>query len=104
VQTKLAKALSVTVEALCQAQTSRYDERASRDKLFNDTLAIVREFVGLEFRLTTMTRKCMHCETVVGEKEGNGATGETATICPPCLEQHWPTESAIVKSQGVPTC
>jgi hypothetical protein len=104
VQTKLAKALSVTVEALCQAQTSRYDERASRDKLFSDTLALVREFVGLEFRLTTMTRVCMYCQTDQGGKEGNGATGETATICPPCLEQHWPEEAAVIKSQEVPSC
>jgi len=99
-QDKLAAALTVTVEALCNSQQSRYDGRAARDKLFADTLAIVRDLVGVEHRLTSMPRKCMCCGEGQGTKEGNGATGETATICPPCMTLHFPAEAATIR-QGV---
>jgi len=99
-QDKLAAALTVAVEALCNSQQSRYDDRAMRDKLFADTLAIVRDLVGVEYRLTSMERKCMCCQEIIGTKEGNGSTGETATICHPCMEANWPEQYAVIKSQG----
>jgi len=99
-QEKLAQALTVAVAALCTMQSVRYDNHLDRDQLFSDTLSAVREIVGPDHRITSMPRKCMCCGEGQGTKEGNGATGETATICPPCMTLHFPAEAAIIR-QGV---
>lgn len=41
-----------------------------------------------------MTRICMHCKTVIGEKGEMG--GETHGICDHCLLKHWPEEGAEI--------
>jgi hypothetical protein len=84
-QQKLGAALSIAVEALCNMRSVRYGDVTDRDKLFSSTLAAIREHVGEDTRLTTMKVSCAWCGDDKGEKEGNGSTGESSTICPKCL-------------------
>jgi len=84
----LHQALSVTVAALCNMTSSRYNEASQRDAAFFDALARVRELVGPELRLTTMTVTCAWCKTSMGDKEGNGSVGESHGICPTCAGAH----------------
>ena len=83
---RLKQALSLTIEALCNSACSRYDDPAGRTKLYEDTLALVREMVGPELRLTTMKVVCAWCDSHLGDKEGNGAVGDSHGICVPCAE------------------
>jgi len=85
-QEKLSEALSVAVSALCTMQSVKYEDYRDRSKLFIDALANIRSIVGDDHRLTSMPRKCIYCKEPLGTKEGNGATGETSAICPPCME------------------
>jgi len=83
----LHQALSISIEALCNMSCSRYDDPAARQKLYHDTLNLVRSFIGPELRLTTMKVTCAWCKRPQESKEGNGATGEIHGICPECVEE-----------------
>jgi hypothetical protein len=85
---QLHRALSLTIEALCNMSCTRYDDPAARTKLFTDTLDIVRGLIGPELRLTTMKVTCAWCQTPQESKEGNGSTGESHGICPSCMTKH----------------
>jgi hypothetical protein len=103
-------ALSIAVEAMCQMTYARYDETWLREDLFADAVKRIRAAAG-EIRLTSMKVTCAWCNTHQGYKEGNGATGETSTICPACFKaqmgEHVPEEvrritSAIHDAIGEP--
>jgi len=35
---------------------------------------------------------CAWCGKTMGEKDGEGKSGETSTICPACKRKHFPPE------------
>lgn len=78
-------ALSLAVAALCEMTYARNDETRAREEIFIKTLAEIRGVAG-EIRLTSMRVSCAWCEREMGYKEGNGAVGETSTICPDCFK------------------
>lgn len=86
-QEKLGSALSVAVAALNNMACGRYDESRDRYTLFNDTIAVIREHVGLDVRLTTMKVTCAWCEKSLGDVEGDGATGESHGLCISCKDR-----------------
>ena len=80
---------------------SRYDDAYDRGKLYCDTLAIVRELIGPEHRLTTMKGYCACCKELLYDKEGEGATGDSHTVCPTCTETLYPEVAAEMRAMEV---
>ena len=77
-------ALSIAVAAMCEMTYQRNDETRRREEIFLKALEEIRGVAG-EIRLTSMSVECAWCGKYMGQKEGNGATGLTSTICPDCF-------------------
>lgn len=98
----LHKALSLCVESLCTVAGIGYSDHTERYGIFLETLKNVRRLVGAELRLTSMPLRCAWCEKPMGTKEGNGAIGESATICPDCYEKQLEAEG-LTLPPDIPT-
>lgn len=82
---RLTQALSIAVEALLS--TSSHEDPAARHALYERTIKELRIVVGPEHRFTTMRTFCCWCGVFLGEKEGNGATGDSHGACPRCFAE-----------------
>jgi hypothetical protein len=90
---KTRAALSLAIEAL-YLMTSTNQTTETRDFLFSRTVQQVRALVGPDLRLTTIEVSCCLCGNHLHDKEGNGVTGESSTICRSCAFAQYPDEAA----------
>lgn len=49
--------------------------------------------------MTTMQIVCIHCNHIIGTKEGYGQTGPTSGICNACLWLYYPQYAAEIVAE-----